>query len=236
MFHINPRLDRVSLRTKFDADGRLGVDQFLCGDAAQLLYDNLRERSEWKEVLNSGDKLIELDRTTQQKLTPAKRDELAQAVYAQAREEFQYRYESIRVTDDSVERAATNDILAKFAEWMSAGEAREFLGDITGLEDIEFADAQATAYSPGHFLTGHDDDFAGKNRLAAYVFNLCPIWRTEWGGLLIFHEENKGINGFAPGFNRLNIFKVPQMHSVTEVTRSAPYRRYAITGWLRTRP
>jgi Rps23 Pro-64 3,4-dihydroxylase Tpa1-like proline 4-hydroxylase len=29
---------------------------------------------------------------------------------------------------------------------------------------------------------------AGKNRVAAYVLNLTPRWRVEWGGLLMFHD------------------------------------------------
>lgn len=46
-------------------------------------------------------------------------------------------------------------------------------------------------------------------------------------------ETGHGAEALVPGFNRLNLFRVPQLHSVSEVTRASPYRRYSITGWLR---
>ena len=110
------------------------------------------------------------------------------------------------------------------------------LRDVTGEDRIAFADAQATAYAPGDFLTGHDDAVGGKKRLAAYVFGLTPVWRVEWGGLLLFHGSDGDVDaGLAPRFNTLNVFAVPQTHSVSMVTREAPSRRYSITGWLRAR-
>jgi Rps23 Pro-64 3,4-dihydroxylase Tpa1-like proline 4-hydroxylase len=38
-----------------------------------------------------------------------------------------------------------------------------------------------------------------------------------------------------PRFNTLTLFAVPQLHSVSMVTKSAAFRRYSITGWLRSR-
>ena len=85
-------------------------------------------------------------------------------------------------------------------------------------------------------LTAHDDEIAGKKRHAAYVFGLTPQWKTEWGGLLLFHTADGDVaHGLLPRFNTLNIFKVPQLHSVSMVNEAAAYRRYSITGWLRSR-
>ena len=39
--------------------------------------------------------------------------------------------------------------------------------------------------------------------------------------------------GYMPAFNTLNIFRVPQPHSVAWVTPLAGAPRYAVTGWLR---
>lgn len=178
--------------------------------------------------------MFELDRAARAALSARQRSELDEAVFSGARGGFQFRYETIRVPDDHRARSASRDPLAAFARWWSGGAARRLLRDITGLADIEFADAQATAYSPGDFLTEHDDAVHGKRRLAAYVLNLTPQWRLEWGGLLMFHPSGQQpARALVPGFNRLNLFRVPQAHSVSEVTRAAAYRRYAITGWLR---
>ena len=94
----------------------------------------------------------------------------------------------------------------------------------------------ATAYGPGHFLTAHDDEVAGKKRHAAYVYNLTPTWRIDWGGLLLFHGADGHVaRGFTPSFNALNLFAVPQPHSVSMVAPFAANRRYSVTGWLRGR-
>ncbi|MEM9055385.1 MAG: 2OG-Fe(II) oxygenase family protein, partial [Pseudomonadota bacterium] len=115
---------------------------------------------------------------------------------------------------------------------------KDFLGacrSLTGFDQISFADAQLTRYGPGQFLTRHDDDVQGKNRLVAYVLNLTPNWRTAWGGVLEFQDESGNITeGFLPAYNVLNVFKVPQSHAVSYVTPFTRAYRYAITGWLRS--
>jgi Rps23 Pro-64 3,4-dihydroxylase Tpa1-like proline 4-hydroxylase len=62
--------------------------------------------------------------------------------------------------------------MAQLALDLSGGDTRDLLRCITGAHDIGFAAAQARAFSPGDFLTGHDDRFPGKDRRAAYVLSL----------------------------------------------------------------
>lgn len=231
---INPDLDIPALTAAFRQDGRVQLLNWINPDAANALHMELRTRSDWVQVVNSGEKVIELSRAMREGLGHADREALDNAVYAGARYGFQYRYETIRIPDDHDGRQPLNDLLAQFALWLSGGLVRDMLRTITGHDDIAFADAQATAYSPDDFLTGHDDAVTGKGRRAAYVFGLTPIWRVEWGGLLLFHDKNGHlVEGWVPSFNCLNLFAVPQMHSVSPVSRAAAFRRYAITGWLR---
>ena len=233
-FALDPSIDAPELARRFAATGRVTIERFLARGGAELLHENLRSRSDWCQVINSGEKLFELDRNTRRSMSAGRIRSLDQAVYAGARRGFQFRYETIRISDDPKVRSRSKDVLAKYASWLSNGEARDLLREITGDNTIGFADAQATAYSPGDFLTRHDDDVAGKNRSAAYVLSLCPEWRVEWGGLLLMHEaEGHGAAAIIPGFNRLNLFRVPQVHSVSEVSQASPFRRYALTGWLR---
>lgn len=226
--------ERAALAAQYKAEGLVRIGSFLPGDRADLLHRDLRARTDWKQVFNSGDKLFELDRPTQAALEPQRRAELDQAIYAGGREGFQYRYETIRVPDEEEARRASDDLLARLALEMSGGEMRDLLREITGEPNIRFADAQGTAYSPGDFLTGHDDRFPGKNRLAAYVLGLTPVWRMEWGGLLVMHgDDEKAARAYPPAMNVMTLFGVPQMHSVSEVSRAAAFRRYSVTGWLR---
>lgn len=234
MVSFMSRHDVDALAGTFQAVGHVHIPHFLDPDDATALHHQLRERTDWRQVLTTASGFAELDRTTRDGMNLKTAKALDDAVYAQARDGFQYRYETVRAPDSASERLAGADIIFDFAESISTGEVRDFLRMVTGAYDMQYADAQGTAYSPGDFLTGHDDEVAGKSRRAAYVFGLTPIWRLEWGGLLLFHGADGHVErGLVPKFNSLNLFAVPRMHSVSEVTRAAAYRRYAITGWLR---
>lgn len=234
-FSLNPLLDAEALAREFAARRRIHIPDLLAADAAARLFQHLRQRQDWRLVINQGEKLFELDREAQAALTPAKAAALDSAVHKAAREGFQFRFENIRVPDADPDRSAAATLLAEFARFLSTGTAREFLRTVTGHDNILFADAQATAYGPQHFLTAHDDEIAGKSRLAAYVYNLTPEWRADWGGLLMFHRANGHVEeAFTPRFNALNLFDVPQPHSVSYVVPYVPNRRYAVTGWLRS--
>lgn len=235
-FELNPELDVELLADRFRTQGRIHIPRFLAEEGAERLHQALRQREDWCLIINQDEKSFDLDRRSQAELTAEQRDALDAAVYAGARYGFQFRFESIRVPDGEAERAAMDDPLARFASFLSSPEVVGLLRRITGKPEIEFADAQATAYSPGHFLTAHDDEIAGKKRHAAYVFNLTPVWRVDWGGLLLFHGADGHVDqAFTPSFNALNIFAVPQPHSVSMVAPFAANRRYSITGWLRGR-
>jgi len=231
-FALHPGLDPSALAQRFASAGRLRIQPFLSESTAVALHEHLRAREDWRQVVNSGDKVFELDRAVRAAMSAEQRQALDQAVANGAREGFQYRYESIRLEDGNASMPAEG--LNGFTRWLSTGEARALLRTVTGFADVDFADGQATAYSPGDFLTGHDDDVVGKHRRAAYVLGLTPTWRLEWGGLLLFHGADGSASGWMPSFNSIDIFAVPQIHSVSLVSPAAAFRRYSITGWLRS--
>jgi SM-20-related protein len=234
-FVLSPTLDVASLREEFTRKGRLEIASFLAGPGADLLADHLLEREDWRLVLNAGPKVFEMDRAGQAALTQDQRAALEKMVANAARSGFQYKFETVRVPDEPSERKKINGFLERFALFLSSKPVLDILSHIVGADDIAFADAQATSYGPGHFLTRHDDDVEGKGRRAAYVLGLTPAWEAEWGGLLMFH----GLDGrveeiFAPAWNSLKLFRVPSLHSVSYVTPWAPEPRLSVTGWLRT--
>ena len=227
---LNPALDWDALAATFARDRRVRIHDFLTPDSAAALTAHLRARQDWLLVLNSNDRLFELSRSARATLPPDRAAALANAVKAQAQFGFQFHYESIRVPDAAAERAVDPSPINQLALLMSSEPVLERLRQVIGAPDISFADAQATAYAPGDFLTAHDDDVEGKNRRAAYVLGLTPEWRIDWGGLLLVHDDGVA---WVPKFNTLNLFAVPQPHSVSQVSTFAADRRYAVTGWLR---
>jgi SM-20-related protein len=236
-YRLNPALDPAVLALKYAATGRLHIPDFLLPEDAERLHRFLRASADWRLVINQGDKLFELDREAQGALTAEAQAKLQQAIHAAARYEFQYYFETIRVPDDEQARRSTPTPLNLFASFLSSREVLDLLRQVTACSAIDFADAQATAYGLGHFLTAHDDEVPNKNRHAAYVFNLTPQWRIDWGGLLAFQRGDGHVEeAFTPTFNAMNIFRVPQPHCVTLVAPFAAGRRYSVTGWLRSVP
>lgn len=230
-FRLNPDLDVRQLARRFSERGRLQIANFLAAGQADALRDELLQREDWALILNAADKVYDIPRSGWKQMTDDQRAKLDALVIQSARSGFHYRYESIRVPDDDRSRS---DLVTQFVHFMASAEATGFFRAVTGIDDISFADGQATAYSPGHFLTAHSDDVEGKNRRAAYVLGLSPVWQPEWGGLLMFHDADDNIEeAFTPRMGALRIFSVPVRHSVSYVNPIAPEPRLSVTGWLR---
>jgi hypothetical protein len=230
-FQINPDLDVEALAAEYAREGRVRIYGLLA-EGAEYLHDYLDGTPDWIKLIKQDQGVLELSPDERAALTPEEWAAIEAEAHRRARFDFQYRYDGLRVAADDAQARETP--LTEFAQLMQASEMLDLLRAITG-DAGTFTDGFATAYGPGDFLTGHDDDVTGKNRLAAYVYGLTKGWRIEWGGMLLFHGPNeRTVNGLAPRFNTLDLFSVPQQHSVSLVTPAAPHRRFAITGWLRS--
>jgi len=232
-FRINPDLDVEALARTYREEGRVRIFGLLAQGAVEL-WEDFEAREDWIHLISRDDQPLEL--TPEQKAAlPVEEWSVieAQALGRSREGGFQYRYFGVRVPGPG-EETPDQDLVVTFADLMRSDPMLDLLEAVTGHDGLSFTDGQATAYDVGDFLTGHDDGVHGKERLAAFVFGLTPRWRLEWGGLLLFHGEmDRTVNGMVPRFNTLDLFRVPQQHSVSEVSRAAPRRRYAVTGWLR---
>ncbi len=159
---------------------------------------------------------------------------LLKLIHAQASTDFEYLFDSCRLSDLAENHALPPGVLADLFAMLNSEATLGVFRAMTGDPGIRYADAQLTRYRPGHFLTEHDDRHPDKYRLYAYVINLTPVWRVDWGGLLMFMAEDGHVaEAYAPRWNAINLFKVPQRHAVSVVAPFAQGARYSITGWLR---
>lgn len=228
--------DIAAARDHFAAHGYVRVEHVLADAAAQALHGFLAEQAEWWRVVNQGEKTFDLGPESIAKLKTEGDAQLQAIVNSGAREGFQFLYDSVRVSEDAAERARRALPLDHLLDALNSEEWLATMRRITGAEDVAFVDGQATRYLPGHFLTGHDDGNPGKNRRAAYVLGLTPHWRIEWGGMLMFHGQDGDVaRALMPRFNCLNLFAVPQLHSVSQVAPYAGAPRFSVTGWLRAK-
>lgn len=215
--------------------GRIHIPDFLTAECATALHHAL-QNLDWKITLNGAKDSYDLSAADIGALDLERKQAILDVAHTQARSGFQFLFDTYRISDEVERGALTEGLLADFFAWWNGEAGLGLMRAITGDPAIVYADAQATRYRPGHFLTAHDDDVAGKNRLFAYVFNLTPRWRADWGGLLMFHDGDGHVaEAYTPRFGALNIFRVPQQHSVSYVASLADAARYSITGWLRSR-
>jgi SM-20-related protein len=218
----------------FAQSGIVRIVDLFEADLDKALHSHLDTEVEWSRVVSQGEKAWDLTPNAIAAMNGEKEKAFLANVHKTARDGFQFLFDSRIVSDDSVERAAQGQLLDRVIEGLNHPFSLDMFRAITGAPDIHVVDGQATRYLPGHFLTSHDDGIDGQDRVAAYVINLTKGWRTDWGGLLQFHNAGGDIPlALKPGFNTIHLFRVPQMHSVSYVAPFAGVPRFAITGWLR---
>jgi SM-20-related protein len=218
----------------FRETGRVRVAPAYPDAIADALHRHLDTELPWSRAVNQGEKVWDIGPEGISAMAGGGDAALIEAVHRAAQDGFQFLFDTVRVADEAAQRTARGLLLDRLIDGLNTPESLETLRRLTGLADIGEVDGQATRYLRGHFLTGHDDNVAGKDRLAAYVLSLTPRWRTEWGGLLQFHGEDGDLDhAFGPQWNALHLFRVPQRHSVSSVAPFAGAPRYSVTGWLR---
>ena len=233
-FELHDRDDLCRLRQRFKKNGRIQIRDILSSDGAKLLSTTIRDHHKWNLVTNINGRHMDLDAAGMAKLSTDDLIRFRHEVHAQARENFQYLFSNYPLYDAYHKGSLDNRVLQNLFAFINSKPMLTLVRHICADSSISFADAQLTRYEAGHFLTEHDDDVAGKNRRCAFVLNMTPYWRPDWGGLLQFFGKNNNIEeAFTPCFNALNIFRVPQKHSVSSVAPFANAPRLSVTGWFR---
>lgn len=216
------------------ATGRVHIPALLSPTQAKALHEAM-QLLDWRLVMNGSETVYDFRGDDLAALDLPARGRLLEIVYGQAQVGFQFLFDSYRISDECIAGGLREGSLFDWYHGLNSEAGLSMLRVLTGDPRVQYADAQATRYRRGHFLTEHLDDVDGKNRLFAYVLNLTPAWRADWGGLLTFTGPDGHVEeAYAPKFGALNIFRVPQPHSVSYVTPFAGAARFSITGWLRS--
>ncbi|MGH6872780.1 MAG: 2OG-Fe(II) oxygenase [Rhizomicrobium sp.] len=230
---IAPQHDARAYAEIFKKFGRMHIPDFLREADARRIFDALAYRTPWRLMLvHDGPK--EFLQETWAGLPAEERQKIGNEVMEAAKVRFEGRYRVLRFSDDGEIYGGDSPELVALSAFLNSPPFLSFMRTLTGAPDIALADAQATLYSPGDFLHRHNDIYAGKHRVAAYVYNLTPQWQAEWGGLLGFLDRDGRVaEAYTPAWNALNLLRVPQMHYVSHIAPFATVGRYSVTGWLR---
>jgi SM-20-related protein len=223
---LSPKLDHAALAAEFASRGRVHIPEILTHASALRLYQALTEQTPWRLTVNKGTEFLDYP-----KLPEEERTKIAAGAWQRAHGQFQYLFDNHRLSHNGEPYRDATHYFARLVAFLNAPHFRAFIRDVTGIEGIAYADAQATFYRPGDFLTLHDDH-GFPTRRVAYVLNMTPGWNPDWGGILNFYDaRGHVVEGFVPAFNALNVFRVPTDHSVSQVSIFGGYR-YSVTGWF----
>ena len=230
---LNPALHANEIAATFARDRRVHIPAILTEASARRIHRCLEAETQFSLVTRKDDGYVRLRPGAS--LSPQQQAELMRNTYMKARDGFHYLYDNHPMSNDGEPYPDPAHYLAAVARFLNSTPFLDFVRRVTGSSAIAFAEAQATRYQGGHFLNQHDDSHGKHGRIAAYVLNMTPHWRADWGGALVFSDRPGHVcEGFLPAFNALNIFAVPQDHLVSLVTPFAGAHRYSITGWFRS--
>ncbi len=230
---LNPALDQAAIAAAFVRSGRVHIPAILTQASALRLHRCLERETQFSIVTRKDDGYVRL--RPDAVLSPQQQTELIRGADRKARDGVHYLFDNHPMSNDGEPYPDSSHYLATVTRFLNSVPFLTFVRGVTGSSAIAFTEAQATRYSAGHFLNQHDDSHGKHGRIAAYVLNMTPNWRWDWGGALLFSDRPGHISeGFLPAFNALNIFAVPQEHLVSFVTPFAGAPRYSITGWFRS--
>lgn len=226
---LNPIHTLSDYTEQYAADKRLRVfDIFTpktAGDIAAHIHQDLAYKNAYVDdgvyKLISNEELKALGTQKQQALT--------KKIYKQASEGVGFLYAKSDIYDKPTDFTLSQQVW----QWLNSESVLAGIRAMTGHEDINGANAQATRYYPGHFLTRHNDVNDKDNRKVAYVLNFTPNWHPDWGGLLQFYHDNGNPKDtWVPIFNSMALFDVAHPHAVSYIAPFAGNPRISITGWF----
>ncbi|HYE46664.1 MAG TPA: 2OG-Fe(II) oxygenase family protein [Caulobacter sp.] len=231
---IDPRLEPASVTADFRRLGRIHIPGFLTPASAAALHQALAGETEWRCSTMGSGKTIDFPVATLEAFRPEQTIRFITLAHAEARDGFHYMFDTLRITDLVEAGEPVSPMLAAAHAFLNSDAFLGFVRALTGDPRPNYVDAQATRYEAGHYLTEHDDLKPESGRLYAYVLNLTPKWRVDWGGVLTFIDEDGHVaEGYTPAWNALNLFRVPQAHAVSCLAPFAGAPRLSITGWVR---
>lgn len=225
--------DPAALAREYARNRRIQIADFLEPADADRLHDAFRANQSWYLAYLENGQAVECPQASLQQLTPPQRQQFLGAIHQQAAEHFQYCFLQYYVSEAIGRGENPGHPLHAAHAFVNGDGFLDFMRSLTGVSAIRSADVLASCYTPGHFLTVHDDTHHGRDRVAAYVISLTRSWNCNWGGHLAFFDEQGDIEAaYAPTFNALHVFDVPRRHAVQLVAPFARGVRTSLTGWV----
>ncbi len=235
---LNPALALSPYAKLYKERGIVQIPDIFEPVAANALVEMLAKETPWRLTFtDERDEAVHYARAEIDAMGKDAFQAKARGVMERARKNIGYLFYSYPMVEAYLNGWNPGHPIHQMTEFINGPE---FLGlgrTILGQPAVNKAEALATLYAPGHFLTRHLDHGDKGERRAAYVIGLSKDWQPDWGGLLLFlNPKNDVAEGFLPRFNVITIFDTKFIHTVTQVSTFAGAGRYSIAGWFRDDP
>lgn len=231
---FRPKVDYSPWKERLLAQGRVHIPDILDDTYAEQFHAELAAETQWALVYRDGTEAKRLEHDEYAQLDEVQRARFIERVALDARGKYAYVYEAYSMIDRYFDAARSEHLLHRLVDVFHDERVLDFVRNLTNDPAIARVQIQATRYLPTHFLRRHNDSgYGDQDRRFAFVFNLSRRWEADWGGLLHFLDgAGRVVDVYVPQFNSLSLFKVPQMHYVSQVAPWAEVPRYAFTGWF----
>ena len=223
----------VALQQQLDETGRCSIQPILPDEFADALAGYLEASEDWCRIRGIGKQRFDLPPVGARSTDPhvaADHQAIERAIAEDSGKNFAFLYDAIPMTAEALS-GAPGTPLAELRRAMTSSTVYRWLVRLTGEPVLDGVEIQATRFTTGDFLSLHHDGPSSDRKIAT-VLGLSRDWSLDWGGNLLFPSIDERIEGLSPGYNRLDLFSVPQFHSVTAVTAAAPRARLAVSGWF----
>lgn len=234
---LNPALDLAQFASVYARDKMVQVPNIFEPEVADYLESVLASLP-WRLLCqDNAEQNVMFTREQLAAMSPEAKATLAAGIAERARNALGYTYYTYPMILAALEGWDPDHPIHDLTEFLNSPEMITFARTIIGCPTVTKIDAHATNYQRGHYLTRHIDDGERLERRAAYTLGFSRDWQADWGGLLLFLDDNGDVRrGFVPRFNVLTIFDGLIVHSVTAVSGFTNAARLSIAGWFRDDP
>ncbi|HET7772868.1 MAG TPA: 2OG-Fe(II) oxygenase family protein [Burkholderiaceae bacterium] len=213
--------------------GRVLVRDVIDAPVAQQISKILLTELDWELTTRFQGETRNVATAKLKQMSEEQRAQLRQAILRGAKQDFQFEFLEYSLGEANLATLPEGHALKQLSSALRGDAGHAFFRRLLGIERIAHVTAFASRYESGHFLMPHTDHVKGEQREAAFVLNLSPRWKPEWGGLLQFIGPRGDVEEtFLPHHNTLSLFKVPQAHMVSYITPLAESPRLSIAGWI----
>lgn len=222
-----------ALQQQLDETGRCSFQPILSEEGAARIEEYLAGSEEWCRIRGIRNQRFDLPPERERDPNPQVLEDhraIDKAIAGDSSKSFAFLYDAISMTEEAL-APAPDTPLAQLRRAMTDPAVYRWLERLTGEPALTGVEIQATRFTQGDFLSLHHDGPSADRKIAT-VLGLSRDWSLDWGGNLLFPSVDERVEGLSPGYNRLDLFMVPQFHSVTAVTAAAPRPRLAVSGWF----